>query len=758
MTINAPTFNMHDPDTQIDAFGINSNLTLNGQPDLDPGATAACRHHRQQLAAQPSRRECLALWLLPEKRAPISSRTAPLRSPAVRRWPLPGAHQRVRRLLHHGQRHRICEHARRRRIRRRLLHHFASANSFPYVNSPYFRGIALSNDISISGAGTMNWSGDTGIGFSSPSVPYTAVNVNAATLNWEGTSGANATLDIQNGELNIYSTSIQNRFIFNGFNFTPTNAYDGNMTIEGGAKLNVANVAWTMFGSLTLGPGAIVQGQTLTFAGGGLPLGTYSLYPSNNGGANPDIQAPVVFGASSVVDMGFTGGLQLDGNTTWAGGTIISAPYVQSPYGVVVQNGNATVTANTTLFCNTYDMDGSSNTATWNINANVTLKQEAWYLNPGDLTTNAFHSTINLSGTLDMETHSGQWTLAGGTINMMGTGSSIVQHDKLILGSGNTIGTINVANGTVGFISGGLESAATTVSGGNLLNLAGYLVVQNGLTFDANSVLTQTGNFAFEIESTPTCGVGSVFNCNGGSAQFEFGIPGAPNLSINVQGSGLVGLYAASNLKSLHIMAGAGAILPVGGTSPLFTDSLTIDGGATTTAGLGITDNKVVVEATISHSTVFTTLQAQAIWGNTHANVFEGIYDYYLPANYGVAVMDNAVLGKATFGGIAVDANSILISQELLGDSNADGKVDLTDLSKILNNFGVATLNWTDGNFDGAAAIDLTDLSDVLNNFGQTNPKASDVVGVGEVTAAPEPASVAALMLAGSMLLRRRKR
>jgi hypothetical protein len=124
-----------------------------------------------------------------------------------------------------------------------------------------------------------------------------------------------------------------------------------------------------------------------------------------------------------------------------------------------------------------------------------------------------------------------------------------------------------------------------------------------------------------------------------------------------------------------------------------------------------------------------------------------------------MAVIDNGVLHKTSFGGVAVDAGSILISQELLGDSNVDGHVDLTDLSTVLNNFGSATSAWTSGNFDGAATIDLTDLSAVLNNFGQNNPNATAAGGGGSAAAAtPEPTSLAILGLgAVSLLTRRRK-
>jgi hypothetical protein len=74
----------------------------------------------------------------------------------------------------------------------------------------------------------------------------------------------------------------------------------------------------------------------------------------------------------------------------------------------------------------------------------------------------------------------------------------------------------------------------------------------------------------------------------------------------------------------------------------------------------------------------------------------------------------------------------------------------------VLNNFGATTSAWSSGNFDHAATIDLTDLSDVLNNFGLSNPNASSVGGAA-VGAAPEPASLAMLGI-GALLVGRRRR
>ena len=94
---------------------------------------------------------------------------------------------------------------------------------------------------------------------------------------------------------------------------------------------------------------------------------------------------------------------------------------------------------------------------------------------------------------------------------------------------------------------------------------------------------------------------------------------------------------------------------------------------------------------------------------------------------------------------------TVIPDPSIPGDANVDGKVDLTDLSIVLNNFGKTTSHWTDGNFDETATIDLTDLSDVLNHLGQSN--ASSFVAF-----APEPTSTAFLLLGSSLALAGRSR
>ena len=108
------------------------------------------------------------------------------------------------------------------------------------------------------------------------------------------------------------------------------------------------------------------------------------------------------------------------------------------------------------------------------------------------------------------------------------------------------------------------------------------------------------------------------------------------------------------------------------------------------------------------------------------------------PAQLSVAIVDNASLAIpfTTFDNQPVDANSILATPALLGDTDLSNTVDLNDLNTVLNNLGTATSAWTGGNFDGAPTIDLNDLNDVLNNLGITYAGSSSVIEADAVMAA----------------------
>ncbi len=79
----------------------------------------------------------------------------------------------------------------------------------------------------------------------------------------------------------------------------------------------------------------------------------------------------------------------------------------------------------------------------------------------------------------------------------------------------------------------------------------------------------------------------------------------------------------------------------------------------------------------------------------------------------------------------------------LLGDTNGDGRVDLTDLNNVRNFFGAVGVGVV-GDTNGDNAVDLTDLNNVRNNFGATSggapaPLTSQSL---QVTVAPDGSSM----------------
>ena len=305
---------------------------------------------------------------------------------------------------------------------------------------------------------------------------------------------------------------------------------------------------------------------------------------------------------------------------------------------------------------------------------------------------------------------------------------------------------------------------------GNLPSVSNVSIAA-GATLDVDNTTQQIASLSGAAGSFITLGSGQLITNSPTNGQFSGTISGNGGSIVKLGGASFIlsgvnsytggttvsgGLLLVANPQALGsgpltIHNGATTQLQVGLSSPVLVSSLTLDGSPGNWSGaLNITNNKLVVEPTANKSAALANLQNQAATLNITSST--------LPAGYGLAVLDNAVTNFTTFGGQPVDANSLLLAPELLGDANADGTVDLTDLSTVLNNFGATTANWTDGNFDNQASIDLTDLSDVLNNFGLSNLNASQSQMTNTSAApAPEPATLLSLSAAIPFLFRRRR-
>jgi hypothetical protein len=296
--------------------------------------------------------------------------------------------------------------------------------------------------------------------------------------------------------------------------------------------------------------------------------------------------------------------------------------------------------------------------------------------------------------------------------------------------TGNDLLVIDYSNGDP-VPSGGITYTGAGGSGGNTLQILGA-TASDAFTLNAGSVAHGNSTVLYSNVLSLTVGTGTF------TATADLNLLG---VTVNTQAT--LNATTTEHIGQLSVNSGGAATLEgffgntiVNGSlqfAPNGTDAATsglnnlLLAGSTNnwTGQLDLTNNKLVVETTAANkAATLATLTNQVLYGLTHST---GIMSTDLPAGTIIAVIDAATTSLTTFGGLPVDANSILIGPELAGDANVDGQVDLTDLSTVLNNFGSATPNWTSGNFDNAGTVDLTDLSDVLNNFGLMIPNPSVV-------------------------------
>ena len=360
-------------------------------------------------------------------------------------------------------------------------------------------------------------------------------------------------------------------------------------------------------------------------------------------------------------------------------------------------------------------------TGTINVNGNATLIAGAGGIILGSIPASPAAATINAALKIN-----------GGTVT---TGADIIDGGAAAPANSTismTAGTLDLAGHNLGSATASIDNL--TLNGGTLQNVAQVNGGNTGLIVAPTGTLTLAGTNSYSGGTTINAGTLLVASAAG--------LPVAGlvtnNAALLVNASANPGQITGTGTLEV----GNNAKLKLAPSSLASNQTnVTIDPGA----AIDLTSNKLIIEPA-SKDTALANLRGYA------ASL--ALTSSTMPANYGIAILDNAVLNLTTFGGVNVDTNSILVAPELLGDTNADGAVDLTDLSTVLNNFGASTAAWTSGNFDGASTIDLTDLSDVLNNFGSTNPNPQG--GIPQAT--PEPTSLALLTFGAAALLTRRRK
>ncbi|HYO10358.1 MAG TPA: autotransporter-associated beta strand repeat-containing protein [Tepidisphaeraceae bacterium] len=133
-----------------------------------------------------------------------------------------------------------------------------------------------------------------------------------------------------------------------------------------------------------------------------------------------------------------------------------------------------------------------------------------------------------------------------------------------------------------------------------------------------------------------------------------------------------------------------------------------------------------------------------------------------------VSAQDAGLVG-GTFGGVTVANNDLLVAYTYAGDANLDRVLDGDDYFQIDSSIGVAggTVNWFHGDFNYDGKINGDDYFILDSNINRTHlltfPAGGGIAdaaagGLGDVSAVPEPSSIAFLATASAALLARRRR
>jgi autotransporter-associated beta strand protein len=216
----------------------------------------------------------------------------------------------------------------------------------------------------------------------------------------------------------------------------------------------------------------------------------------------------------------------------------------------------------------------------------------------------------------------------------------------------------------------------------------------------------------------------------------------------DVQGGTLVmASRAAAGFSSIQV--GSGAILRV---DPGIDEALqlfkTVAISGTTSDPAGTID--VASGGFVASKAAGNTLATLLAWRDEGIveNTGKGLTSSWILSNpgYGLAVVDNSVLGLTEFHGLEVTADSLIAAAVLKGDANLDGSVDPLDLGVWQESYGLTSgAGWNNGDFDYDGDVDGRDF--LIWQRGVTS-QPDTLQGL---QAVPEPADLT-LVLCGLML------
>ena len=318
---------------------------------------------------------------------------------------------------------------------------------------------------------------------------------------------------------------------------------------------------------------------------------------------------------------------------------------------------------------------------------------------------------------------------------------------------GGGVPTAGWAAGSTAVFSAGADAVgAFTVTLGPAAPIPGVA----GMIVEEGAVTIASGGAASGLTLTfPTIITGFVVPA--ASATIETPLLGTVGLT--KAGPGMLTIDTA---PSGPLTVTAGRLRFAASTPPTLTvvPSLAIAGGAAPVATLDITNNAFVVDYAPPGPSPLPVIAAQI--DSAHAGgswLGPGITTSLGNAiNFAVGYAEAADLATVPpiFG--TVDATAVLIRFTRYGDANLSGSVGLADFDRLAANFGTAAgAMWVDADFNYDGIVNLGDFNLLAANFGlSVGPEGPAPADWSRLAAAvPEPASLAWLALAATLLVPR---
>jgi autotransporter-associated beta strand protein len=312
----------------------------------------------------------------------------------------------------------------------------------------------------------------------------------------------------------------------------------------------------------------------------------------------------------------------------------------------------------------------------------------------------------------------GRWIMNGAANTLTYSGDTIIDAGILIL-NGNARLPFGAGKGNLVINAGQFEMNGRDMSinglygAGNIQNRTNTRTLTLG---NANA----NGNFSGVVSNTGGGSSTQLLNVTkvGTGTQVFSGFNTYGGLT-NVQAGTLVmASHAAAGFSSIQVNGGTLRVDPGANAALQLFKSVAIAGTPSAPTGtIDVASGGFVASKAAGNS--FATLFAWHDAGMVQ-NTGKGLVSSWVQSNpgYGLAVVDNAVLGLTNFHGRDITTDSLIVAPALFGDANLDSLVNFEDLVTLAESYGAASRTWASGDFNYDRLVDATDLSLLEQQFG----------------------------------------